>query len=197
MWRAILPVLLAGACSSRPPLLIDQTENSSATVAGEQPPLTVDVVRRAVRVEANRVNATDCSTVTIPDDAIVPIEVTGGGDAEYAVFFGRARCDAKNAASWFSGTGGGLIQLWSASGDVPRLLFEHAMHGFTPTASGFVSLQHGSACPGGAGPGACLVTYDWTSTADGFQVRSRRLYDDRHPGVPPTLRYDWNYPLPG
>jgi hypothetical protein len=135
--------------------------------------------------------------VTIPDSAFVPVEVTGGGSREYAVLFAHATCDGMHSASYFTGTGGAKFQLWSAFQDAPRLLFEHQMHGFTPTTGGFVSLQHGSYCPGGAGPGMCLVAYKWTDTEDGFQVQSRRLYDYQHPGHVPEMRYDWNYPLPG
>jgi len=195
--RAIpLAFLLLAACAPEQPLLIDESTRP-ATLVGRQPALSVEVVRAAIRGEANRRFAGDCGTVTIPDDAIVPVEVTGWGDLEFAVFFGRARCDRQGSSSWFSGTGGATIALWSSSGNVPRLLFEHSMHGFTPTRDGFVSAQHDAFCPHGAGPGVCVVSYRWRGSEDGFEVGSRRLYDDRHPGTPPALRYDWNYPLPG
>jgi len=125
----------------------------------------------------------------------VPVEVTGGGDPEYAVFLSHARCDG--ARTYFSGTGGAVIQIWSASGDAPILLLHHSMHGFTPTKDGLISLQHGAYCPGGAGPGMCVVTYDWRGPEDGLEVRSRRLYDYQHPGEVPAPAYDWNYPQPG
>jgi hypothetical protein len=121
--------------------------------------------------------------------------VTGGGDPEYAVILSHARCDG--ASSYFTGTGGSVIQFWSASGDAPILLLSHSMHGFTPTPEGLISLQHGGYCPGGAGPGMCLVTYVWEGPEEGFQVRSRKLFDYLHPREPPAMRYDWNYPLPG
>jgi hypothetical protein len=33
----------------------------------------------------------------------------------------------------------------------------------------------------------CVVTYDWRGPEDGFEVRSRRLYDYQHPGAVPPI----------
>jgi hypothetical protein len=197
MRAALISFFLLAACSpSEPPLLIDDS-NQPATLAGRQAPLPVETVRSAARAEAARLHPRECGTVTIPDDAFVPVEVTGGGDPEYAVFFGHARCDAQGSLTFFSGTGGAQIEIWSSSGDAPRLLLRHSMHGFKPTPAGLISVQHGAYCPGGAGPGMCVVAYHWRGPEDGFEVRSRRLYDDQHRGAVPAVDYDWNYPLPG
>ena len=199
MLRILVPTfaLLAGCAPAEPPLLVDGDggENAATVVVGAVAPLPVESVMDAARAELRRREARHCNELIIPDAAFVPVEVTGGGDKEYAVFLSHARCDG--AMTYFTGTGGGLIQIWSASGDAPILQLSHSMHGFTPTKEGLVSVQHGAYCPGGAGPGMCVVTYDWRGPEDGFEVRSRRLYDDTHRGTPPPIAYDWNYPLAG
>ena len=179
-------------------MLIDAAsavENAPTTFVGKMAPLPVDRVMDAARAELRRREGGNCKELILPDEAFVPVEVTGGGDPEYAVFFSHARCDG--AASYFTGTGGGLIQIWSANGDVPILLMNHSMHGFSPTKDGFLSFQHGAFCDNAPGVSLCLVTYQWKGSEDGFEVRARRLYDDAHPGTPPTIAYDWNYPRPG
>ena len=195
---ALTACFLLSACTpSEPQLLVDSSsavENAPTMVVGRVERMPVDRVMDAARAELRRREGTHCKELIIPDEAFVPVEVTGGGDPEYAVILSHARCDG--AASYFTGTGGAVIQFWAARGDAPILLLSHSMHGFTPTAEGMISLQHGGYCPGGAGPGTCLVTYAWEGE-DGFQVRSRTLFDYLHTGEPPAMRYDWNYPLPG
>ena len=195
---ALTVCLTVSACApSEPQLLVDSSsavENAPTMVVGRVAPMPLDHVMDAARAELRRREGMHCKELIIPDEAFVPVEITGGGDPEYAVILSHARCDG--AASYFTGTGGAVIQFWSASGDAPILLLSHSMHGFTPTAEGMISLQHGGYCPGGAGPGTCLVTYVWEGE-DGFQVGSRKLFDYLHPGEPPAMRYDWNYPLPG
>ena len=195
MMRCAFLLAVAACAPQDKPLLIDGANETA--MAGTQVPIAIETVRAAARAEANRLHARQCGTVEIADDVFAPVEVTGGGTPEYAMTFGRALCTSQRAYSVFSGTGGSTVQIWSAGGDVPRLLFEHMMFGLTPTSEGFLSFQHGSACPGGSGPGVCLVTYAWSPTGDGFQVRSRTLYDDRNPGRLPRIAYDWNHPLPG
>lgn len=195
MLRVLLPAFTLASCApSEPPLLID-VGNAPTTMVGRQPPLPVNAVMDAARGELRRREGMHCKQLVIPDQAFVPVEVTTGGDPEYAVFLSHARCDG--AASYFTGTGGGVIQIWSASGDAPILLMHHSMHGFTPTKEGLVSVQHGGYCPGGAGPGMCVVIYDWRGPEDGFEVRSRRLYDYHHSAEVPAIAYDWNHPFPG
>jgi hypothetical protein len=195
MLRILLPACALAACAPSEPQLPVDPGNAPTTLVGRQQPLPIDAVMDAARAELRRRQRIHCRQLVIPDEAFVPVEVTTGGDPEYAVFLSHARCDG--AASFFTGTGGGVIQIWSASGDAPILLMHHSMHGFTPTKDGLVSVQHGAYCPGGAGPGRCVVTYDWRGPEDGFEVRSRRLYDYQHPGEVPATVYDWNHPLPG
>lgn len=195
MLRILLPACALAACApSEPPLLIDPG-NAPTVLVGRQPALPSDKVMAAARAELRRREGKHCQQLTIPDGAFVPVEVTGGGDPEYAVFLSHARCDG--ALTYFTGTGGGVVQIWSAGGGAPILRMHHSMHGFTPTRGGLMSVQHGAYCPGGAGPGMCVVNYVWRGPDDGFEVRSRRLYDYQHPGRVPATAYDWNYPLPG
>ena len=195
MYRVLCPALLLVACTpSEQPLLIDAVENQPAIAVDRQPPLSLETVREAARDEANRRFRNNCGTVTIPDGAFVPVEVTGGGYPEYAVFFGRARCDATGLNTDFASAGDGLVQIWSASSNVPELLFNHAMRGFTPRKSGLVSFQHGAFCDGGVGAQTCVVTYGWRGPADGLEVQSRRLFGPGGQGSPPPMRYGWNYP---
>jgi hypothetical protein len=194
MMLRILPacVLLAACAPTEPEVLVDAA-NASAIVVGRQAALPIDTVMDAARAELRRREGMHCKELIVPDDAFVPVEVTAGGDPEYAVFLSHARCDG--ALTYFTGSGGGVVQFWSASGDVPILLLHHSMHGFSPTPAGLVSVQHGGYCPGGAGPGMCVVTYDWRGPEDGFEVRSRRLYDYQHPGEVPETVYDWDHGL--
>jgi hypothetical protein len=199
MLRSLVPaVALLTACApSEPPLLADAggMENSAAVAVANGVPLPVDRVMDAARAELRRREGMHCKVLTIPDEAFVPVEVTGGGDPEYAVILSHARCD--DSLSYFTGTGGSMVQIWAADGDAPTLLMHHMMRGFTPTAKGLISFQHGSFCNNAPGVSLCVVRYDWDNPQDGFQIRSRRLYDDAHPGTPPAIAYDWNYPLPG
>jgi hypothetical protein len=195
MLRPLLVACALAACAPSEPQLLIDPGNAPTALVGRQPPLPIEAVMDAARAELRRREGMHCRQLVIPDEAFVPVEVTTGGDPEYAVFLSHARCDG--AASYFTGTGGGVIQIWSASGDAPILLMHHSMHGFTPTKEGLISVQHGAYCPGGAGPGMCVVAYDWRGSEDGFEVRSRRLYDYQHPGEVPATVYDWNYPLPG
>jgi len=195
MLRIVPAFLLIAACaSSEPPLLVDSVENQATVAVGRQPPLSLETVRSAVRAEANRRFRTDCGTVTIPDSAFVPVEVTGGGYPEYAVFFAQARCIATGLNVEFATAGDALVQFWSASGDVPELLLGRAMRGFTPTGAGLLSFQHGGSCDGGVGAQTCVVTYGWRGPSDGLEVRSRRLFGPGRPGAAPRIEYDWNYP---
>jgi hypothetical protein len=124
---------------------------------GERVPLSA--VKAAARAEARRLYAQDCGIVTLPDRAFVPVEVTGGSNPEYAVLLGRGTCT--NWAQRWSGTGGALVQFWYATNGPPRMLMERMVRGFTPVRGGVDLLQHGTYCPGGAGPNVCLVSYRW------------------------------------
>jgi hypothetical protein len=185
--RRLLPLLLLAACASAP----RGDPQQPATVVGREPPMEVQAVKAAVRTEAQRLYGAECGRVILPDRAFEPVEVTGGGSPEYAVLLGRATCQAIGNSQLWQGTGGALVQVWLASGGPPRMLLEHQMHGFTPVPRGFLSLQHGAFCPGGAGPGVCLVQYEWNEKDRTLEVVHRQPYDDQHPGRPRTMDFDY------
>jgi hypothetical protein len=194
--RCLLPlVALVAACSpAEPPLLIDDTraqENAAATLVGHEAPTPIERIRAAVRQEATRLYAGECGSVRIPDQAFEPIEITGGGLPEYAVLLGRGVCAGDGGSGRWQGSGGSVVQVWLASGGPPRMLLEHQMHGFSPVPRGLLSLQHGGYCSGGAGPGMCLVQYEWNDRGRRLEVAHRRLYDDQHPGSPPRMGFEY------
>ena len=165
---------------------------SEIRMEGEREPLAA--VKQAVRAEAQRLYGRDCGTVTIPDRAFVPVEITDALYTEYAVLFGRARCAKWGGTSQrWSGTGGPVVQFWFASGGPARMLLERAMHGFTPTRRGLTSLQHGTYCPGGAGPNPCLVTYRWNEKDRALEVTKRLFIDGTKVKTIPAMRYDYAF----
>lgn len=181
LWLSTLGLLL-GACAAAP-----GDPQAPATLVGREPAADIGAVRAAVRAEAQRLYGAECGQVELPDRAFAPIEVTGGGAPEYAVLFGRGVCRTAGSSMVWQGTGGAMVQVWLASGGPPRLLLEHQMHGFTPTPTGLLSLQHGGFCPDGAGPGVCLVTYAWNDRDRTLEVVGRRLFDDDRSGTPPQM----------
>jgi len=186
----VLASMLAACAPAEPPLLIDDSE-APATVVGREVQTPIAAVRAAVRAEARRLYADECGDVTLPDRAFEPIEITGGGLPEYAVLLGRGLCVGDGSSNRWQGTGGSVVQVWLASGGPPRMLLEHSMHGFSVVPRGLLSLQHGGYCPGGAGPGMCLVQYQWNDQDRALEVAHRQLYDYRHPGQPPRMNYDY------
>lgn len=185
-WPLALAMLLAGCAASR-----GDPQAPAVRVGDERAP-AVEAVRSAIRAEAQRLYGGECGRVTIPDRAIVPIEVTGGGLSEYAVLLGRATCEAIGGSQMWQGTGGAVVQVWLASGGPPRMLLEHQMHGFSPTGDRLVTSQHGGFCSGGAGPGVCIVTYRWNDRDRTLEIESRRLIDDAHPGREPALEFGYD-----
>ena len=159
---------------------------------GEREPLAL--VRSAVRAEAQRLYGRDCGTVTIPDRAFLPVEITGASNPEYAVLMGRARCSKWGGTSQrWSGTGGPVVQFWYASDGPARMLLERAMHGFTPTGDGLRALQHGTYCPGGAGPNPCLVAYRWNERDRALEVVRRTFIDGVKVKRSPKMRYGYQF----
>lgn len=149
-------------------------------------------VRAAVRAEAQRLYGRDCGKVTVPDRAFVAVEITGANNPEYAVLFGRAKCANWGGSSQrWSGTGGPMVQFWFASDGPARMLLERAMHGFTPTGSGLRSLQHGTYCPGGAGPNPCLVSYRWNEKDRALEVVRRTFIDGKRVKTVPRMRFEY------
>ena len=191
MLRAAALGLALAACSpADPPLLIDAADQP-ATLVGHEPQTPVEKVRAAIRAEANRLYADECGSVQLPDRAFEPIEITGGGHPEYAVLFGRGLCVGDGGSGRWQGSGGSLVQVWLASGGPPRMLLEHSMHGFSPGPRSFLSLQHGGFCPGGAGPGVCLVQYEWNDRDRSLEAVHRRFYDGSARLQPPRMSYDY------
>jgi hypothetical protein len=139
-----------------------------------EPQLDMNEVHAAISSEAYRLYREECGEVRVPERAIEAIEITGGGNAEYAVLFSRVQCatDGGPTTRW-QGTGGAVVQFWLASGGPPRLLLEHSMLGFSPTGDGLITHQHGAFCPGGAGPNVCEVIYRWNDRDRSLEVNSR------------------------
>jgi len=131
--------------------------NYEIRMEGAREPLTS--VKAAVRAEVARLYRRECGSVSVPDRAFVSIEITGANNPEYAVLLGRATCE--RWPQLWEGTGGAMVQFWYASDGPPRMLMERMIRGFTPKPNGIDLLQHGTFCPGGAGPNVCLVAYRW------------------------------------
>lgn len=197
MRRLCLALLPIAACApSDPPLLIDETENR-AVIALPGPPrvdgegrVAIESVREMARAQGQLIYGAQCGEVRLPDRAFEPIEISGDNRPEYAVLLGRANCERDGGANRWLGTGGANVQIWSATGE-PRMLLEHSMHGFSVGPRGMISLQHGGFCPGGSGPGMCLVQYEWNDRDRTLEVVHRQMYDDRHPGQPPRMSFDY------
>jgi hypothetical protein len=147
-------------------------------------------MRAAIRDQAQRDYGGECGVVTVPDRAIIPLELTGGGLAEYAVSFGRVLCQADGGPTTrWEGTGGDWMQFWIGSGGPPRLMLEQTMYGFSVEAGRLVAHQHGTFCEGGAGPNLCLVTYVWNPQTRRLEIATRKYFDDPEDGTPPPMQY--------
>jgi len=147
-------------------------------------------MREVIRAQAQRDHASECGAVTVPDRAIIPLELTGGGLPEYAVTFGRVLCAADGGQSTrWQGTGGPLVQFWRGSGGPPRIMLEQTMHGFSVVDGQLIAQQHGGFCPGGAGPNVCVVTYMWDERTRRLEVITR-LFDENGGGLAP-MQYSY------
>lgn len=148
-------------------------------------------MRQVIREQAQRDYGGECGTVTVPDSAIIPLELTGGGLPEYAVTFGKVECavDGGRSTRW-QGTGGPLMQFWTGSGGPARIMLEQTMHGFSAVEGGLVAQQHGGFCPGGAGPNVCVVTYGWDPNLRRLEVLDRRFDEDGSGLAPMQYGYE-------
>jgi hypothetical protein len=147
-------------------------------------------MRAAIRDQAQRDHGAECGVVTVPDRAIIPIEVTGGGLPEYAVSFGRVLCQADGGPTTrWEGTGGDWLQFWVGGGGPPRIMLEQSMYGFSVEPGRVTAQQHGTFCEGGTGPNLCLVTYAWNPRTRRLEIASRRYFDGPEDGTPPQARY--------
>jgi hypothetical protein len=128
----------------------------------------------------------ECGTIEVPDRAMIPVEISGGGLPELAILFSRVRCGV--GPTRFSGTGGSLVQFWLGSGGPVRLLLEQQMRGFTPANDRLVTMQHGGSCPGGSGPDQCRIIYRWNDRDRRLDVVERRPASEL--GVDQQMEYD-------
>jgi hypothetical protein len=186
MSRALLSAAVAtvlAACAS--PYDAAQAPATVVATEAQMRPHYDAEMREVIRAQAQRDYASECGTVTVPDRAIIPIEVTGGGLPEYAVTFGRVLCatDGGQSTRW-QGTGGPFIQFWLGSGGPPRIMLEQTMHGFSVAGGQLIAQQHGGFCPGGAGPNVCVVTYRWDERTRRLEVVSR-VFDEDGQGLSP------------
>ena len=165
-----------------------------ATLVGREsddPAYVLALMKAVIRRDAVTSYGADCAAIEIPDAAMIPVEITGGGLPELAVSFARVRCG--DSASRFTGSGGVMVQFWIGSGGPVRLLLEQQMHGFTPAGDRLVTMQHGGFCPGGAGPDQCRVIYRWNDRDRRLEVVERRLAST----LPPQpMTYDYAYLAP-
>ena len=167
-----------------------------AAAAAASPPDHAAGLRHAVQLEADRRFGELCDTVHLPDDAFLPLDMTGDGNAELITFFGAGTCAASGGPTGFTGTGGGLIQLWSMREGRPVMLVDEMMHGLTPTQDGFLAFLHGSFCGNYPGASLCVARYKWDGAKGEMGVAARQVYDDAHPGEKPAMRYDWSGTAP-
>ena len=176
--RESLRISPEGVTCSAPP---DGPADMPSEAVMTEPAPDMNSVHAAIATEAQRLYGEECGRVVVPERAIVPVELTGGGRAEYAVFFSRVRCasDGGSTTRW-QGTGGTMVQFWLASGGPPRLLLEHSMLGFSPAGefAGLISHQHGGFCPQGAGPNVCEVVYRWNDADRVLEVVQRTALEE-------------------
>jgi hypothetical protein len=185
--RRLLPLLLLLAACASPP---KGDPLAPARLVGSEWRLDRPAVMAAVRAEANRLYP-ECGRVILPDRAFEPVEITGGGHPEYVVMFGRGICERVGTSLNWQGTGGAVIQVWLASGGPPRMLMERQVMGFAVVPRGMIAHQHGTFCPGGAGPSLCQVTYGWNENDRALYPVHRQLFDGTERVGPRTM--DWDY----
>ncbi|HEX6316583.1 MAG TPA: hypothetical protein VFZ73_17045 [Gemmatimonadaceae bacterium] len=185
--RILILTGLAAGCSDPPDTA--RAAESAIVVSRETEDSVEHLVRlkAVIRQDALTSYGAECGTIEVPEDAFIPVEMTGGGLAEVAVTFGRVRCGI--GLTRFSGTGGVMVQFWIGSGGPVRLVLEQQMHGFTPAGRRLITMQHGGFCPGGAGPDQCRVTYEWNDQDRRLDVVERRLASDL--GQSDIMTFDW------
>ncbi len=132
-------------------------------------------LRSAAREAAETRFAAECGTVTVPDRAFLPIDITGDGQDSYVLSFARVGCE-KIPALWAT-PGNSLFQVWTNAGGNPRLVLEQPMAGFRhdyKTAM-LITDQQGRSCPAGSGVETCRVVYRWDRTARALIIVERHL----------------------
>lgn len=164
--------------------------------AGEAPDeVEAHLARMKAVIRQDIVTAYDatCDGVSVPDNAFIPVEITGGGLPEMAVSMLRVEC--KRGANMFAGSGGQVVQFWIGSGGPVRLMLEQQMHGFTPGDAQLQVVAHGAFCPDGAGPDVCIVTYRWEPRLR-LMLPETMVKGSEAP-MPPAMEYDYEdlYPV--
>ena len=119
-----------------------------------------NAVKQTARAAAETRFAPICGTVSIPDRAFLPIDMTASGH-DYVLSFARADCGRKTDL-WI-GKEGSLFQVWTADQDRPRLALEQNMEGFRHDYKSAVLItdQRGGACGTSVGAEICRVVYRW------------------------------------
>lgn len=186
LYAAMLTALTACAAPAPGPLA---PATVVATEAETRPAYDAEM-RAVIRAQAQRDFGADCGVVTVPDRAIIPIEVTDGGLPEYVVSYGRVLCQADGGPTTrWEGAGGDWVQFWLGGGGPPRIMLEQSLYGFSVEQGRVVAHQHGTFCEGGAGPNLCLVTYAWNPATCRLEIVDRRYFDGSGHGAAPPMQY--------
>jgi hypothetical protein len=69
------------------------------------------------------------------------------------------------------------------------MLIERMVRGFTPEGDGLGLLQHGTYCPGGAGPNVCLVRYRWHEKDRALYPVRRTFIDGKDGRTWPNMKW--------
>jgi hypothetical protein len=140
---AFVGIVLLAACSAA-----DDTpaagEQAPAVKVGEEigDDAFVERMKAVIRQDTVTSYAADCGgRIALPNDAFIPVEITGGGPPELAVVLARADCPL------------------------------------------------GANCPGGFGPDACRIVYEWNDQGRRLETVERRLASSFP--APPAMAYDY------
>jgi hypothetical protein len=121
-------------------------------------------LRAAARAAAQSRFAAQCGTVTVPDRALLPIDIAGDGHDSYVLSFARVDCEA--TPSLWSTAGKTLFQVWTNVDGKPHLVLEAPMAGFRHDYKSpmLITDQRGSSCPASTNSDICRVVYRWDAT---------------------------------
>jgi hypothetical protein len=131
-------------------------------------------LRTAARTSAQIRFSAECGTLTVPDRAFLPIDITGDGRDAYVLSFARVVCE-KTPSLW-SAAHKTLFEVWTDDGGNPRMILEQRMAGFrhdykSPT---LITDQQGNSCPGTLGSETCRIVYRWDPTARDLVIVARQ-----------------------
>jgi hypothetical protein len=146
------------------------------------PALYLHQMKALIRAHAQLLYGHECGTVTIPDSAFFPIEITAGGGPELAVSFGRAQCGPTHDSLW-RGSGGEVVQFWRGEDQRPALLLEQQIDAFAPAGDRLETIQNGGYC-GSYGTNLCRVIYRWDAMGNRLETAERKFTVELPHGVP-------------